>query len=189
VLAAGTTGLGPGVLSFNATGVGTETRDLTGRGTLNLAAGKVPGSPLFAAIEAVLGRADLRGSAYEPMAIPFRIEKDRLHFDPFEMRTSLLSLGLSGWADLAGPVDLKISVKAPRDAVALARVPPEVLDLVDEGGWVTVPLHVSGTLEKPRVTADAEALRALGRRAVRQAVRQQVEKGVNKVLGKLFNRR
>lgn len=189
VLAAGTTGLGPGVLSFSATGTGTETRDLTGQGTLNLAAGKVPGSPLFAAIELALGRADLRGSSYEAMAIPFRIRKDRLHFDPFEMRTSLLSLGLSGWADLAGPLDLKIAVKAPKDAVALARVPPEVLDLVDEGGWVTVPLRVSGTLEAPRVTADAEALRAMGRRAVREAVQQQVEKGISKALGKLFNRR
>lgn len=189
VLAAGTTGLGPGVLSFSATGMGTETRDLTGQGTLNLAAGKVPGSPLFAAIELALGRADLKGSAYEAMAIPFRIQKDRLHFDPFEMRTSLLSLGLSGWADLAGPLDLKIAVRAPRDTVALARVPPEVLDLVDEGGWVTVPLRVSGTLEAPRVTADAEALRAMGRRAVREAVKQQVEKGISKALGKLFNRR
>lgn len=187
ILAAGTTGLGPGVLSFDAVGIGTETRDLTGKGTLNLAAGKVPGSPLFAAIEIALGRADLKGSAYEPMVIPFHIRKDRIHFEPFEMRTSLLSLGLSGWADLAGPLDLKIAVKAPRDAVALARVPPEVLDLVDEGGWVTVPLHVSGTLENPKVTADAEALRAMGRRAVREAVRQQVEKGVSKVLGKLFN--
>ncbi|HKV07628.1 MAG TPA: AsmA-like C-terminal region-containing protein [Thermoanaerobaculia bacterium] len=187
ILAAGTTGLGPGTLSFDATGFGTETRDLTGKGTLNLAAGKVPGSPLFAAIEIALGRADLKGSAYQPMVIPFRIQKDRLHFEPFEMRTSLLSLGLSGWADLAGPLDLKIAVKAPRDAVALARVPSEVLDLVDDGGWVTVPLHVSGTLENPKVTADAEALRAMGRRAVHEAVRQQVEKGVSKVLGKLFH--
>ena len=64
-----------------------------------------------------------------------------------------------------------------------------LLDLVDEGGWVTVPLHVSGTLENPKVTADAEALRAMGRRAVREAVRQQVEKGVSKAPGKLFNRR
>lgn len=190
VMAAGAGGgFGPGVLVFGATGTGTETRDLAGEGTLELAAGRVPGSPLFAAIEVALGRSSLRGSAYEPVAIPFRIREDRLHFDPFELRTSLLSLGLTGWADLAGPLDLRIAVRAPRDAVSLARVSPEVLDLVDEGGWVTVPLRVSGTLEAPRVTADAEALRAQGRRAVREAVRQQVEKGVGKALGKLFGQR
>ena len=118
--------------------------------------------------------------------MPFQIRKDRLHIAPFELRTSLLSLGISGWADLAGPLDLRIAVRAPRDAVALARVPPAVLDLVDNSGWVTVPLRVTGTPEKPRVTADSEALREQGRDAVRTVVRQQVEKGVGRVLGKLF---
>lgn len=179
-------GFGPGLLVFNATGTGTETRDMDGVGTLSLAAGRLPGSPLFTAIEAVLGRASLQGSAYEPLVVPFQVDDDRLRFEPFELKTSLLSLGLSGWADLAGPLDLRIAVRAPRDAVALARMPSEVLDLVDDGGWVTVPLRVVGTLESPRVTADHEALRAQGRRAVQEAVRQQVEKGVGKVLGKLF---
>ena len=140
------------------------------------------------AIEAVLGRAALRGSAYETVTIPFHLRADRLHVDPFELRTSLLALGVSGWADMAGPLDLRISVRAPRDAVALARVPPEVLDLVDEEGWITVPLRVAGTLEAPRVTADVEALRAQGRRALRQAVRQEVERGVGRALGKLLSR-
>ncbi len=186
MLAAGSGGFGPGLLVFDATGIGTETRDMAGQGTLSLAGGRLPASPLFTAIEAVLGRAKLQGSAYEPLVVPFRIRDDRLRFEPFELRTSLLSLGLSGQADLAGPLDLRIAVRAPRDAVALARVPSEVLDLVDDGGWVTVPLRVVGTLESPRVTADREALRAQGRHAVREAVRQQVEKGVGKVLGKLF---
>jgi hypothetical protein len=182
-------GLGAGILAFGATGTGTETRDMAGEGTLKLAAGTLPGSPLFTAIEAVLGRADLKGSAYEPITVPFTLRNDRLQLQPFELRTSLLALGMSGWADLNGPLDLRIAVRAPRDAVALARVPPEVLNLIDEGGWVTVPLRVLGSMEAPRVTADTEALRAQGRRAVREAVRQQVEKGVSRVLGRLLGRR
>ncbi|MES1204582.1 MAG: hypothetical protein ABUS79_01470 [Pseudomonadota bacterium] len=120
---------------------------MEGKGTLALAAGKLPGSPLFVAMEAVLGRAALQGSAYQPATIPFRIADDRMHFDPFELRTSLLSMGVSGWADLAGPVDLRIAVRAPSDAMALARVPPEVLSLIDDGGWVTVPVRVVGPPE------------------------------------------
>jgi hypothetical protein len=190
VLAAGPGGgFGPGILSFRATGTGTETRDMIGEGTLALAAGRLPGSPVFTAIETVLGRAALQGSTYQPVSIPFRIRQDRLHIAPFGLRTSLLALGISGWADLAGPLNLKISVRAPRDAVALARVPPALLDLVDNGGWVTVPLRVTGTPENPRVTADGEALRDQGRTAVRTVVRQQVERGVSRVLGKLFGRR
>ena len=190
VLAAGPGGgFGPGVLSFAATGIGTETRDLTGEGTLALAEGRLPGSPVFTAIETVLGRAALKGSAYQPVAIPFQIRKDRVHVAPFELRTSLLALGISGWADLNGPLDLRIAVRAPRDAVALARVPPAVLDLVDNGGWVTVPLRVTGTPEIPHVTADGEALGEQGRTAARKAVEQQVEKGIGRVLGKWFGKR
>ncbi|MEA2604607.1 MAG: AsmA protein [Acidobacteriota bacterium] len=190
VLAAGSGGgFGPGVLSFGATGTGTETRDMTGEGTLALAGGRLPGSPVFTAIETILGRAALKGSAYQSVSVPFHIRQNRLHIAPFELRTSLLSLGISGWADLAGPLDLRIAVRAPRDAVAMARVPPALLDLVDNGGWVTVPLRVTGTPESPRVTADGEALRDQGRTAVRTVVRQQVERGVSRVLGKLFGRR
>ncbi|HYU30800.1 MAG TPA: AsmA-like C-terminal region-containing protein [Thermoanaerobaculia bacterium] len=187
VLAAGPGGgFGPGLLVFGANGTGTETRDMSGDGTLSLAAGRLPGSPLFTAMEAVLGRAALKGSAYEPVTVPFRIRENRLHISSFELRTSLLSLGISGWADLAGPLDLKIAVRAPRDAVALVRVPGEILDLVADEGWVTVPLRVTGTPDAPRVTADEEALRAQGKRAASTIVRQQVERGVSRVLGKLF---
>lgn len=188
VLAAGPGGgFGPGVLAFRATGFGTETRDLSGEGTLALAAGRLPASPLFTALEALLGRSDLKGSAYEAVALPFTIRKERLTLSPFELRTSLLGLGVSGWADLAGPVDLRITVRAPRDAMAAMQVSSQVLDLVqDEDGWVTIPVRVAGTLEAPKVTADMETLRAQGRRAVGRAVRREVERGVSKALGKLF---
>lgn len=190
VLAAGPGGgYGPGVLRFAATGSGTETLDMTGEGTLALAAGRLPGSPVFTAIESVLGRVALQGSAYQPVSVPFRIQANRVHLSPFELRTSLLALGISGWADLAGPLDLRIAVRAPRDAVAMARVPPQILSLVDDGGWVTIPLRVAGTSASPRVTAAGEALRDQGRRALVTAARQQVQKGVSRVLGKLFGNR
>lgn len=190
VLAAGPGGgFGPGVVRFAATGSGTETLDMDGEGTLALAAGRLPGSPLFTAIETVLGRADVKGSAYQAVTIPFQVRANRLHLSPFEVRTSLLSLGVSGWADLAGPMDLRVAVRAPRDAVALARVAPQVLDLVDDGGWVTVPLRVTGTPQSPRVTADGDALREMTGRAVRTVMREEVKRGVSRVLGKLFGNR
>jgi hypothetical protein len=190
VLAAGPGGgFGPGVVRFAATGSGTETLDMEGEGTLALAAGHLPGSSVFTAIESFLGRADLHGSAYQPVTISFQVRENRLHLTPFEMRTSLLVLGISGWADLAGPLDLKIAVRAPRDAVAAARVPSQILDLVDKGGWVTIPLRVVGTPESPRVTADSGALLEQGGQIARAVVKQQVEKGVGKLLGKLFGNR
>jgi hypothetical protein len=182
-------GFGSGVLSFKATGTGSKTRDLSGEGTLSLAGGHLPASPVFTMIETVLGRVTLQGSAYQPVSVAFNIRENRVHFAPFEVRTSLLSLGISGWADLAGPLDLRIAVRAPRDAVALAHVPPAILAVVDNSGWVTVPIRVTGTPDIPSVTADSEALREQGRTAVRAVVKQQVEKGVSRALGKLFGQR
>jgi hypothetical protein len=190
VLTAGTAqGFGPGKLVFTARGTGTETRDMIGDGTLAVAAGQVPGSPVFAGIEAILGRAQLTGSAYAPFTVTFHIQNDRLTVQPFELRTSLLALGLHGWADLAGPLDLRIAVKAPRDLVSLARVSTRLLDLVASDGQVTIPLRVTGTPDRPRVTADADALRDMAGAAVRREVENQVQRGVGKILGKLFGNR
>jgi hypothetical protein len=182
-------GLGPGKLVFTARGTGTETRDMIGDGTVALAAGQVPGSPIFQGLEAVLGRARLTGSAYEPFTVSFHIRRDRLTLDPFEMRTALLALGLRGWADLAGPIDLRIAVKAPRDLVALARVPPRILDAVAADGMVTVPLRVTGTPDVPRVAADGEALRAQGFAVVCEEVRHRVQDAAGRLFRKLFGNR
>jgi hypothetical protein len=190
VLTAGKAGgFGPGKLVFTARGTGTETRDMIGDGTLSIAAGQVPGSPIFLGIESVLGRSQLAGSSYAPFTVLFHIQRDRLTVQPFELRTSLLALGLRGWADLAGPIDFRIAVKAPRDLVSLARVPPRVLDAVAADGQVTIPLRLTGTPDRPHVTADSEALRDMAGSAIRQEIRHQVERGVGKLLGKIFGNR
>jgi hypothetical protein len=193
VLATGTaTGFGPGRLAFRATGTGTETRDLTGDGTLAIAAGKVPGAPLFLAIETLLGRSELAGAAYEPFSVAFHVRDDRVSFEPFELRTAVLALGLRGWADLAGPVDLRIAVKAPREVVSLARVPPRVLDALAASsgdGMVSLPLRVTGTADHPRVNADMEALGEMGKSVLRQEIEHQAERAFGRLLGKVFGRR
>lgn len=179
-------GFGPGKLTFTAEGIGTEVRELVGDGHLEIAAGKVPGSPVFAGLETVLGRAQLTGSAYQPFDIPFHIRGGRMTFEPFELRTSTLALALNGWADLAGPVDVRVGVKAPRDVLSLAKVPPHVLDLVAADGMVTVPLRVTGTVDHPRVGADTDALAAMGRTAVGREIKHQAERAAERLLGKIF---
>jgi hypothetical protein len=188
VLAAGDTanGFGPGKLTFTAEGKGTEVRDLVGDGHLEIAAGKVPGSPVFTGLEAVLGRAQLTGSAYQPFSIPFHIRGGRMTFEPFELRTSTLALALKGWADLDGPVDVRVGVKAPRDVLSLAQVPPRVLDLVAADGMVTVPVRVTGTIDRPRVGADTDALADMGRTAVGREIKHQAERAAERLLGKIF---
>jgi len=179
-------GFGPGKLTFTAEGKGTEVRDLMGDGHLEIAAGTVPGSAVFIGLETVLGRTQLAGSAYQPFNIPFHIRGGRMTFEPFELRTSLLTLALNGWADLDGPLDVRVGVKAPRDVVSLAQVPPRVLDLVAADGMVTVPLRVTGTIDRPHVGADTDALAAMGRTAVGREIRHQVGRAAERLLGKIL---
>ncbi|MFY9824320.1 MAG: hypothetical protein WAM82_23290 [Thermoanaerobaculia bacterium] len=44
-----------------------------------LAAGRLPASPVFTAIETFLGRTRLEGSAYQPATVSFQIRDDRVH--------------------------------------------------------------------------------------------------------------
>jgi len=190
VLAAGPGGgFGPGVLSFKATGTGSKTHEMEGEGTLSLAAGRLPASPVFTAIETVLGRATLQGSAYQAVTVAFKIEEDRVHMAPFELKTSLLALGISGWADLSGPLDLQVAVRAPRDVVARAHVPMAILNVVDKGGWVTVPLRVRGTPASPQVIPDNEELRVQALEAAQKALQQKIQQQFNQALGKMFGKR
>ncbi len=181
-------GLGAGRLTLEAHGSGTETGGLVATGALDMAAGTVPGSPFFKGIELALGRRSLEGSAYQPFTARFRLEHDRLTLEPFEFRTSTVALGMAGWADLAGPLGLRLAVHLPSDLVQLAGVSEQVLELASEGGRVTVPLVVRGTADAPKVALDRIALAEAGRRAAKRAVRAEVEKGVGRVLRKLFHR-
>jgi hypothetical protein len=180
-------GLGAGRLTLEARGSGTETGGLIATGALEMAAGTVPGSPFFKGIELALGRQALQGSAYQPFTARFRLEHDRLTLEPFELRTATVALGLAGWADLAGPLGLRVAVHLPSELVQLAGVSEQVLELASEGGRVTVPLVVGGTVDAPKVGLDRAALAETGRRAARRAVRAEVEKGVGRALRKLFN--
>ena len=151
--------LGPGTLKLTATGSGIVSgRDLVGKGTLDLAAGRLPRFLLFSQIENILGREILTGSAYKPVRVRFQVHGDRIDFDPFELRTSRLSLNAYGHVRLDGPVDLKIGLDAPSKVVAQAQLPRGFTRLANERGLVTVPLRVTETLASPKVIVDPSAL-------------------------------
>jgi hypothetical protein len=76
-----------------------------------------------------------------------------------------VGLEASGWSSLEGPLELSVAVRTPRPEVHIANLPPAVLDaLVDQEGWVRIPLKVTGTRSDPRVTPDMAALLADARR-------------------------
>ena len=70
--------------------------------------------------------------------------------------------------------------------MSLARVSSQILDAVAADGMVTIPLRVTGTPDRPHVTADTEALREMGGAIVRREIEHQVRRGVGKLLGRIF---
>jgi hypothetical protein len=178
-------GFGPGRLAFEGQGAG-EAR--AGQGTLSVEAGRLPASALFSALEKALGRTALSGSAYELFEVSLRLDQDRVTFEPFDLRTSTVVLRFDGWMDLTGPLDVKVAVRAPRDLLSLAGVPPRLLDRVSERGFVTVPLALTGTLDAPRVTLDLDTLMEMGRAVLGREIERQIERGLGKALGKLLGK-
>jgi hypothetical protein len=158
-------GFGPGHLTLEAGGAGPDPTRLSGKGVLRLDAGTLPEAPLLAAVARALGRTDLFGGRYKASETPFRIENGRVIVDRFRLDGDTVGLEASGWSSMEGPVELSVAVRTPRPEVRIATLPPAVLDaLVDQEGWVRIPLKVTGTRSAPHVSPDVAALMADARR-------------------------
>ena len=176
----GARGFGAGALRLDARGVGPEAEGLEGRGDLRLQAGTLPAAPVLRAVEQLLGRTGLIGARYQAADAPFRIERGRVILDGFKLQTDLVGMDASGWASLAGPMELVLAIHTPRQGLTVRGVGSEALDvLTDEQGRVVVPLKVTGTPEAPKVAPDMAALGAQARRA---GARTLIEKGLSGLL-------
>jgi AsmA-like C-terminal region len=179
----GARGFGAGTLQLDATGVGTEAEGLQGRGRLRVREGTLPSTPLLQAIERALGRTRIVGAAYQPIDAPFRVERGRVILDGLELKTDSAGLGLTGWASLAGPLELSVAVRLPREGLTVRGIGGDVLDLLtDDQGRVAVPLKVTGTQQAPRVAPDAAALAAVAERAGARKLLDKAGRGLGRLL-------
>lgn len=172
---------GPGHLRLDARGAGPEPEALTGTGVLDFEAGTLPATPLLAGVEAALGRTRIVGAAYKATSTPYDLRDGRVSFERLRFDAETVGIDVGGWTGVDGRIDMTVAVRAPRAQVRVAEVPAEVIDaLMDDEGWVSIPLRVTGTRAAPRVVPDVGALTAQARRG---GVRALEKKAVDKLKG------
>lgn len=186
VLSAGGKGsFGPGRLDFQAEGSGTDSRAVKGKGVLKLQPGTIPSTPVLAAVEKSLGRTALVGARYQATEARFRIERNRVLLEPFQLATEQAAIRLSGWADLEGPLGLQLTLRTPREGLKIKEVRDEVLDaLTDDQGWVSLPFKVSGTSAEPSVAPDGQALMAQAKQGAQKVATDKASEELKSFLGK-----
>ncbi len=181
-------GLGPGRLRLTAEGTGSGTAALRGQGNLHLDKGRIPATPMLQRVQGFLAT-KLVGAPYEASDVPFRLQNGRVEFDSFKLRADRLSLDMRGWVALEGPLSLVVTARAPREAVRVPGVSPQVLDtLADGDGYVLVPLTVTGTQRDPVVRPDVGALMAQAGRGAGAAATRKAGGGILDWLGRRHQR-
>ena len=175
-------GFGAGLLELEAEGFGTDSKGIRGKGVLRLEEGKLPSTPVLAALEKLLARGtSLVGSRYQATDAPFRIEKNELILERFRLETPQAGLDLEGIVHLDGPLALKLVLRTPREGLVIKEVPDEVLDaLTDDEGWVAIPFRITGTRDEPKVLPDAKSL------LTGSGTRKLIERGIKGFLDKKF---
>jgi len=154
--------LGAARFQMEAAGAGPETSSVVGRGRVTVAEGGIPDLPALDQVADLLGL-NLAGARYEATTIDFTLGDDRIHIEPFEIVSELLRLEASGDLDAAGSLDGRARVFVPKDELDLGRWQGDLSDtlveaLTDETGWVSIPVTIGGTVEKPRVAPDTGAI-------------------------------
>lgn len=190
LLAAEGGGFGPGTLELTGHGSGPETRDFVGNGSLMLAPGKLPETPLFAAVDLALGQEVwVAGAPYQVEPARFTVRDDRIHIAPCSLTTAGAGLTLQGALGLDGALGLGLAMRTLREGLSIRGEVGGVLDLLeDEQGFVTVPLRVRGTFAAPEVLPDPEGLRDQAKEAAKRRVREEVGRRAGELTRRLFNR-
>lgn len=117
-------GVGSGSLELSAEGFGTDSRNMSGEGRLELTEGEFTSSSLRTEIESQLGLdLTLRGRT----TISFRLEKDRIQLERARITAGDSALVFEGSIELEGPIDLMVATEDGRS------------------------VHLTGTLDDPEV--------------------------------------
>ncbi len=170
---------GPASLQLNLSGSGSALNQAAGDGTLRLEHGTIPAFPMVSLIERILGEQLITGSPYQATDILFTVADERIQVEPFVLPLENIQISGFGTIALAGPLDLELAVRLPRDQVKSDSL-EAAIDGLTEDGWTTLPFNVVGTVDEPDVDIDSslykDAAVGLGMKALGGLLERAVDK-------------
>jgi hypothetical protein len=181
-------GFGPAALEFSANGAGPDVNDMAASGTFRLEDGQIPAFPMMVRIEKLLGKSLIVGYPYEGTDIVFSIDDGVAEIEPFVMGFENLQMAGGGAIELAGPIDMQIDIRVPRESVSNKLLDPFIDGMTDEEGWTTIPFNIGGSMAEPDVDFDMTSIKQtatdMGKRAVTRALDSAVGSLKERTLGR-----
>ena len=185
----GSNALGPSTLVVNGKGQGPEPEHLNANGELQIGKGTLPAMKALSLLDRALGTSVV-GTPCEATAAKFSFVNERVRLQPFTLTSGKLRLGAGGSIAAAGPISLQLTVAVPRAEVKPEReLSQATLDaLTDKSGWMSFPVTVSGTLDKPDIAPDMDGIKQAVKQEAKAVARQGAEKAAQD-LGGLIRRK
>lgn len=173
------------VADFTATGVGFEgeelTKNLNAKGRFKLRDGRLTSFNLLKEIASI---ANLLGvethgeeTRFSNLSMDFKIESGKILTDNLSLTMEHLNLTASGNIGLDKTIDLSANAWL---SSGLGSKMPKFTQYIferDEKGRLLVPFHLAGSLMKPRLRLNTQALKA----QVKRGIKEEVEKGIEKI--------
>ena len=184
VNAEGSGGFGPAAVSISLDGVGPDPADARGGGALRMEAGTIPAFPMVAKIERILGKPLITGTAYEVTDMNFTLADGVARIEPFGLVMQNLQITGGGTVSLAGPLNLRLDIKLPRELVDIGILDGMVDAMTDPEGWTTIPFRVEGTTGDPDVDIDMTVAKEYAKGAAKNVVDKAVDSAVDAVKDK-----
>jgi hypothetical protein len=166
--------------------MGLEIGKLTSVGDLKLVGGALAGYPLQNSIASALNVPSLKSVALQDWIQPFRIQGGKLDIRGLKLKAKDFSLTANGTQSADGNLDLGMDLDLPASMAQgiRSKVPSHLGDaLFGDGGRVTVPLSLGGSLAAPQVGVDSGKLAAAAQDRMKSKVAKQGGEQLDRLLG------
>ncbi len=137
-------------------------RSLTAQGLAAFADGTLGPTPALEAIANKIGIPSARITRVQDLRLPFAVQRGRVVTDDAHLKTSVGDWRITGSAGFDGSLDYALSGTVPRTYLSGSdlRAALAAGGLTDPSGDLLLDLRLGGTAQAPRVTLDANSMRA-----------------------------